>query len=291
VSGGLAAVQPMEVDVLGVALWTDAMPSWSQAQAVLRGDAAPIEGVQPRPVAGLLSAAERRRAPDSVALALHVAQAALDDAGLAAKQMPSVFASAHGDMAVTDYLCQTLASDPSNLSPTKFIQTVHNVVSGQWGIATGCRAPSTAVSAAEHTFGAGLLEAFTQTLVGQAPLLWVNYEVPSVGTLKQLTPSQGRMALAMVLAPTTGAAGMGEGAAVSPKKSPQYRLGLQTVIDTLPGELDHGHQTLSAKLGLKANPLSVALPCLAAMAQRRHACMHAQLGPRSVLKLDVRPLP
>jgi hypothetical protein len=285
-----AALQPLEVDVLGVALWTDAMPSWSQAQAVLRGDAAPIEGVQPRPVASLLSAAERRRAPDSVALALHVAQAALDDAGLAAKQMTSVFASAHGDMAVTDYLCQTLASDPSNLSPTKFIQTVHNVVSGQWGIATGCRAPSTAVSAAEHTFAAGLLEALTQTLMAQAPLLWVSYEVPSVGTLKQLTPCQGRMALAMVLAPISGAAGTGVGAVV-PKQSPRYRLGLQAAMDTSPGDLVQVHESLATKLGLKANPLSLALPCLAAMAERRHACVPARLGPRSVLTLDVRPLP
>ena len=37
-----------------------------------------------------------------------------------------MFTSTHGDLAITDYMCQTLATAPSEISPTKFHNSVHN---------------------------------------------------------------------------------------------------------------------------------------------------------------------
>ena len=52
---------------------------------------------------------ERRRAPESVAVALEVALAACTASGRDPSTLPSVFASTHGDLAITDYVASTLA--------------------------------------------------------------------------------------------------------------------------------------------------------------------------------------
>ena len=64
-----------------------------------------------------------------------------------AAALPCVFASTHGDLAITDYMCATLAGAPRELSPTKFHNSVHNAPAGYWTIATHCHAASNAVCA------------------------------------------------------------------------------------------------------------------------------------------------
>ena len=66
-----------------------------------------------RPSPQLLAPNERRRAPDTVAVALEVALAACTAAGRDPRTLPSVFASTHGDLAITDYMCATLAERPA----------------------------------------------------------------------------------------------------------------------------------------------------------------------------------
>src|SRR5690606_29192269 len=121
-----------------------------------------------KPSPQLLPANERRRAPDSVALALEVAQHACAAAGRDPAVLPSVFASTHGDLAITDYMCQTLAEAPAQVSPTRFHNSVHNAAAGYWTIGTGCHAPATALSAYRASFAQGLLEAVAQVQVEQA---------------------------------------------------------------------------------------------------------------------------
>ena len=60
----------------------------------------------------LLAPTERRRAPDTVAVALEVAARAVRAAQRAPAELPSVFASTHGDLAISDYMCATLAQTP-----------------------------------------------------------------------------------------------------------------------------------------------------------------------------------
>jgi hypothetical protein len=191
----------MTLSVEGLALWAPALPGWPEARAAFRGEAAPLAPAQTRPAPQLLPPAERRRAPDTVALALEVATRAVDSAGLSARDLPSVFVSAHGDLAITDYMGATLARAPTMLSPTRFHNSVHNAASGYWSIATGCMQPATALSAFEQSFAAGLLEAATLCLADQTPVLLVGYDVGACGALVSVTRSTGLLAVALVLAP------------------------------------------------------------------------------------------
>ena len=58
-----------------------------------------------------------------------------------------MFASTYGDLAITDYMCSTLAKAPMTLSPTRFHNSVHNAAAGYWSIATACRQPYCALGA------------------------------------------------------------------------------------------------------------------------------------------------
>lgn len=191
----------MQIAIEGVAFWSDHLPGWDIAAAAFRGERPPLDEAASRPAPTLLPAAERRRAPDTVALGLEVASRALAASGRPAAEVASVFASAHGDLGIADYLCATLAEDPALVSPVRFHNSVHNAVSGYWGIATGCMRASTSVAAFEHTFAAGLLEALAQVHAADDAVLLTACDIRTVGPLAQLAHSDGRMAVALVLAP------------------------------------------------------------------------------------------
>ena len=131
----------------GIAFWSPTLPGWPIARAAFRGEADAVDPPAKRPAPEILPPAERRRAPDSVALALEVASAAMADAGRQGQSLPSVFTSAHGDLAVNDYMCTTLASQPTLISPTRFHNSVHNASAGYWTMGTGCMAASSALTA------------------------------------------------------------------------------------------------------------------------------------------------
>ena len=118
------------------------------------------------------------------------------ESGLDAATLPSVFTSAHGDLAINDYMCSTLASEPTLISPTKFHNSVHNAAAGYWTIATGCHEASTALTAFDASFGAGLLEAASQCQADARPVLLVAVDVEAAGALASVTESTGLLACA-----------------------------------------------------------------------------------------------
>lgn len=196
----------------GVALWAPQLPGWAMAAQALQapdgGSALEATPAQVRPSPALLAANERRRAPDTVLVALEVASQALAHAGLAlgadTADLASVFVSSHGDLPITDALCSTLAANPLLLSPTRFHHSVHNAASGYWAIASGSQGPSTALSAHEHSFAAGLLEAATQCQAEQRRVLLVAYDTAACGGLASVNSSRGLLGVALLLAPSAG---------------------------------------------------------------------------------------
>jgi hypothetical protein len=188
----------------GVAFWSPTLAGWDVAGAALRGQTITAPP-QRRPAPQVLAANERRRAPDSVILALEVAERALAASGHDAAAVASVFASAHGDLPITDALCRTLAADPLLLSPTRFHHSVHNAASGYWAIGSGSEAPSTALAAFDHSFAAGLLEALCQCAADLQPVLLAAYDTEACGALASVNRSRGLLAMALVLAPQPGA--------------------------------------------------------------------------------------
>jgi len=182
----------------GIGLWAPQAPSWADYRALVAGEPA---ATATRPAPALLPPNERRRAPDTVLVALEAAQAACIDAGREPASLPSVFVSTYGDLAITEHLCQTLASAPRELSPTRFHNSVHNAAAGYWTIASGAMEPATALSAGRAGFAMGLLEAVAQLDAGAPAALLVGYDGASPGLLRELAFSEGLLGVALVLAP------------------------------------------------------------------------------------------
>ena len=187
--------------VAGIGFWCNGLPSWQAARDFVATGSLPREApAKPQPQ--LLAPNERRRAPESVAVALEVALAACADARLDPAVLPSVFASTHGDLAITDYMCATLATDPAALSPIRFHNSVHNAAAGYWTIGNGCNAATTAISAFDASFAQGLLEALSQLAAGEQAVLLAAYDAAAVGPAATLWASTGLLGGALVLART-----------------------------------------------------------------------------------------
>jgi len=271
---------PRTVHIDGVALWAPTLPDWPTARAALHGETAPAampggDSTVPsvtvrRPAPAMLAANERRRAPDSVALALEVASAALADSGHDAAALPSVFASAHGDLPIIDALCTTLASEPLLLSPTRFHHSVHNAASGYWAIGSGSQAASTALAAFEHSFAAGLLEAACLCAADDEPVLLVAYDTAATGGLASVNRSRGLLALALVLAPHPG---------------PRSRWTLQWQVQGGPAAAPPLRS--DAARALTGNAIADALPLAQALALDRATSLALPLGPSLHLLLHL----
>ena len=246
----------------GIAFWSPSLPGWPIARAAFRGEGVPVEPPAKRPAPEILAPAERRRAPDSVALALEVANAAVRASGRDPATLPSIFTSAHGDLAVNDYMCSTLATQPTAISPTRFHNSVHNAAAGYWTIATGCLAASSALTAFDASFAAGLLEAATQCAADERPVLLVAFDVQAVGALASVTRSDGLLATALVIAPAdAGGSANGASFAATLVSGPSRPAALRS----------------AAAQALGGNAMADALPFFEALA----------LGPGSALDLPL----
>ena len=187
----------LQIQLEGIGLWSPQLADFAALKAQLQGlaPAAPPA----RPPAAMLPANERRRAPDSVLLAIEVAGQAVAMSGREASELACVFSSAYGDQLITDYMCSTLAQAPAELSPTRFHNSVHNAPAGYWTIATGCHAASSAISAGHASFGAGLLEAATLCVAEQRPVLLVCSDIAGSGPVGEMSGSQTAFGCALVL--------------------------------------------------------------------------------------------
>jgi Beta-ketoacyl synthase, N-terminal domain len=264
---------PLEIYVEGVGFWASRLPGWDVARAVLRGEAAAPTSAATRPSPSLLPPAERRRAPDTVAVALEVAARACENAGRDPKSLASVFASANGDLPVEDAICDTLAKNPALTSPTKFHNSVHNAAAGYWTIATGCMKPYTALCGRDCTFGQGLLESAAQALSEVAPVLFVAYDIESRGPVATMQPSRGVLAGALVLSPEKRERGLA-------------RLTLEAREDIHPVQSAARMQNTALVAG---NAMIDALPLFEALADGAERELSQLLAPHMALRIRVSP--
>ena len=193
----------LSAGIAGIGFWTGGLPSWAAARAFV-AEGPPSNGMPPadapvRPSPQLLAPNERRRAPETVAVALEVALAACHAAERDPATLSSVFASTHGDLSITDYMCETLAGEPRTVSPTRFHNSVHNAAAGYWTIGAGAMAPATAISAFDASFAQGLLEALAQLATGTEAVLLVGYDGRGTGPLGHVSHSEGLLGGALVL--------------------------------------------------------------------------------------------
>jgi hypothetical protein len=264
VSAVAQSLPPLQVR--GIGAWATGMPGWEAMRAVARGEASPAADAPKRPAPGMLPPNERRRAPDSVLLALEAALAACRAAGADPATLSSIFASTHGDLTITDAMCATLARAPNEVSPIRFHNSVHNAAAGYWTIGQGCRAPSTALSAYRATLAQGLVEAAMQLHAGEEAVLLVAYDNAADGPLAAVSRSEGLFGLGLVLARAPDGAGL--------------RLTLRD------GPGDDATSPLHAALGGNAMAHALGFATLLARGQGRCALeagrgmwLHAELAP------------
>lgn len=191
----------MKLYVEGVGLRGPGLADWMAGRRILAGQVAyrPAELVV---IAGdTLPAAERRRATASVKLAIAVCSEAMIHACARPEETPSVFSSSGGDGATITAILATLATESRELSPTGFHNSVHNTPSGYWSIATHSREASTSLCAFDFSFAAGLLEAASQALTAQCPVLLAAYDLPYPPPLHAVRPIALGFAVAFVLSP------------------------------------------------------------------------------------------
>ena len=189
------------VFVEGVGLLGPGLQGWEAARRVLAGE----EPFRPASTligaSDLLPAAERRRSPVPVKLALAVGQEAFLSAGRDAAATATVFASSSGEGETLHHMCEALASAEREVSPTRFHNSVHNAAAGYWGIATRSREASTSLCAFDASFPAGLVEAATQVVSWGKPVALIAYDQPYPEPLHSARRIVASFGAALVLAP------------------------------------------------------------------------------------------
>ena len=190
----------MRAYIEGVGLLGPGLRGWQQGRAVLTGAEAYVAARAVIPPSELLPAAERRRAGVPVRLALAVAREAFMGAGRDAAATPTVFTSSSSDGEILHQLCEALATPEREVSPTKFMNSVHNAAAGYWSIATRSREPSTSLCCYDASFAAGLLECAVQVASGGGPAALIAYDEPYPEPLHATRPIEGEFGVALVLA-------------------------------------------------------------------------------------------
>ncbi|MDI1308688.1 MAG: beta-ketoacyl synthase chain length factor [Methylotenera sp.] len=185
----------------GIGLLGPGLSGWSNSQAILNG----LQHYQPSktiiPAPELLPAAERRRASDIVKLTLATSLEAITTAGLQEENLPSVFSFSNGDGLNCHTICEMLASEDRQISPTRFHNSVHNAAAGYWSIATGNMATSSVLCAFDASFGAGLLDALTQVVVDHTRCILMASDTPYPEPMFAKRPIPNNCGIALILAP------------------------------------------------------------------------------------------
>jgi hypothetical protein len=250
------------------------MTSWAEARAMLQGRLRYVPDAQARPETKLLPARERRRSTAAVRLALEVGKQAVDAAGEDSANLTSVFSSSSGDLDILDYMCKTLAGGQTELSPTRFHNSVHNAPAGYWTIGTGCHAPSTSLSAGDESFAAGLLEASLRALSAGGSVLYVAYDAPAPFPVSEAYPITAPFGTALIV---TGDAGARPVAAALELEICKRPIGTSRIAGDSLDSL------------MRANPIAASLPLLAALAGAGCGEIVLALSPTSGLAVKVAP--
>lgn len=259
--------------VAGVGVWSPALPSWPVCRSRLLGE--PVEATESKvPPADWLPPVERRRATLSTRVVLSVTKDALTLAGWEATTLPTVFASSSGSPDITNELCAALAAGDTQISPTRFHNSVHNAAAGYYSIAVGCHAPSTTLGAHDGSAAAGLLEANVLLATDASRALFVAFDVPYTGPLGEIRPISDPFGVALALAAEPAP---GQMAALHVERSSRQDLALSACDDPA---LEHIRRN---------NPSARLLPLLEALARGKPAQIVLGMASGGQLMVDVTP--
>jgi hypothetical protein len=253
----------------GVGLLGPGLENWPQAADVLarKTPYAPQCTVLPPPAG--LPAAERRRTGPVVKLALAVAHEAAAASGRDPATLATVFAASGGDGHNYHAICETLAGDDRQLSPTRFHNSVHNAPAGYWSIATRSMAASNVVCAFDGSFAAGLLESLCQVGVDDCANLLIAYDTDYPEPLRHVRSITDAFGVALVLTP-------------EPTARTLARIDVRLTDE--PVTVLESPELEQLRLG---NPAARALPLLEALARQSPASVVLEYLPGTQLHVDI----
>lgn len=240
------------VYIEGVGVFAPGLVGWEQCVAVLSGRMSLGTEPPPRLAPAILTPDVRRRTTDHIRLALEVANEAVRHAGRDGAALGSVFASSESDGAITHNICEEVAKDLPEVSPTRFHNSVNNAPAGYWCMAVGSQMPSTSVAAFDATFAAGLLEACAQVATEGQDILLVAHDTPLPEPLNSVRPMVASFGVALVLSAQASAHSL-------------MKIGL-TIFS--PGAMASVLVDPALEALRLGNPAARALPLLGALAQR-----------------------
>lgn len=197
-----------QVWIDGIGLVAPGLPDWATACAVLRGEQAYEAAATVLPAAALLPPAERRRASKVVKLSLALGLQAAAQAGADVSTLATVFTASGADGYNCHALCEQLAGEDRQISPTRFHNSVHNAAAGYWSIATRSMAACQVLAAYDGSFGAGLLDALAQVVCDEHPVLLVAYDSEYPEPLHATRPMADSAGVALLLSPRRGPASL-----------------------------------------------------------------------------------
>jgi hypothetical protein len=259
--------------VAGIGVWSPVLASWEACRARLLGEeVAPTENKLPP--ADWLPAVERRRATLSTRVVLSVTKDALTYAGWEPTNLPTVFASSSGSPDITNELCSALAAGDTQISPTRFHNSVHNAAAGYYSIAVACHAASTTLGAHDGSAAVGLLEANVLLMTEGSPALFIAFDVPYTGPLAAIRPIADPFGVALALSPEPAP---GQVAQIVVERQPRQDRPLSICRDE---KLEYVRQN---------NPSARLLPLLEAFARREPAQIVLGMASGAQLLVNVTP--
>jgi hypothetical protein len=242
-------------------------------------------------VPALLPADVRRRTTDHARLAVEVASEAVRHAQVDPVNLWSVFATSESDGAICHNICEEVAKDIPEVSPTRFHNSVTNAPAGYWCMAVQSQAPSTSLSGFDASVGVGLIEAGVQVAAEHSSVLLVMHDTPFPEPLHSVRPMSAIFGAALVLAPARSAHSLAR---------------LVLAIEPTPHALSHlldGGKTAPAFSALPpsmvvagldglrtGNPAARVLPLLAALARRESAQLFLPYVHSQALCATVQPV-
>lgn len=242
----------IEFWVEGIGVYAPGLVGWEQASGVLAGREPYRVDALPKLAPALLPADVRRRTTEHIRLAVEVASEAVRHAQADAAELATVFATSDSDGAINHNICEEVAKDKPEVSPTRFHNSVTNAPAGYWCMAVQSRAPSTSVCGFDASVAAGLLEAGVQVRADGNRLLWVAHDTPFPEPLQSVRPMNALFGTALVLASSRG-----------DRSLARLSLAIEPSLHGLSRLADAGLDGLRT-----GNPAARALPLLAALARR-----------------------
>jgi hypothetical protein len=243
----------LRASVEGIGLIGPGFDSWDEARRILAGDIPYTRRRTNLPVPPGLPPSERRRASRVVKAALAAGFEAVAASGADARDLATVFSSSASDGQNCHEICQQLATDDRQISPTRFHNSVHNAPAGYWSIASGAMTSASVLCAHDASFGAGLIEAMVQVVIGNVPVLLVVFDTDYPEPLFSKRPVPDAMGVGLVLAPTASPRSVG-------------RVGLREIANRLDAAPDVLADPALEALH-RALPAARALPLLAMLAR------------------------